>query len=76
MTHDTSCIMHYVIPHDTKCHKTWHMTYDAMTKGWPILRATAHAFLSCEDSVTGRGMRILYSPLPGDQSVTSGQLMP
>lgn len=41
-------------------------------QGWPILRATSTAFLSCEDSVTRRGMRILYSPLPGDERVVSG----
>ena len=29
-------------------------------------------FLSCEDSVTARGMRILYSPLPGDERIVSG----
>ena len=44
----------------------------SLPQGWPILRATAHSFLSCEDSITSRGMRILYSPLPGDQSVISG----
>ena len=41
-------------------------------QGWLILRATGTAFLSCEDSVTRRGMRILYSPLPGDERVVSG----
>jgi len=42
-------------------------------QGWPILRRTVKAFLSCEDSVTARGMRILYSPLPGDDQVVSGE---
>ena len=41
--------------------------------GWPILRRTVKAFLSCEDSVTARGMRILYSPLHGDEKVVSGE---
>merc|ERR1719154_660662 len=42
-------------------------------QGWPILRRTVRAFLSCRDSVTSRGMRILYSPLAGDQKVESGE---
>ena len=42
-------------------------------QGWPILRNTVKAFLSCEDSVTARGMRILYSPLQGDGKVVSGE---
>ena len=42
-------------------------------QGWPILRRTAACFLSCEDSVTSRGMRILYSPLAGDTRVVSGE---
>jgi len=42
-------------------------------QGWPILRRTMKAFLSCEDPVTARGMRILYSPLAGDGQVVSGE---
>ena len=42
-------------------------------QGWPILRNTVRAFLSCEDSVAARGMRILYSPLAGDGKVVSGE---
>ena len=42
-------------------------------QGWPILRRTVKAFLSCEDSVAARGMRILYSPLAGDGRVVSGE---
>merc|ERR1719369_1992573 len=42
-------------------------------QGWPILRATATAFLSCDDSVTIRGMRILSTPRPGDPRVVSGE---
>jgi len=29
-------------------------------QGWPILRSTASAFLSCTDSVTAKGMRVMY----------------
>lgn len=42
-------------------------------QGWPILRNTASAFLSCEDSVTSAGMRVLYSPRPGDPKIVSGE---
>merc|ERR1719266_1757941 len=42
-------------------------------QGWPILRSTASAFLSCTDSVSSRGMRVLYSPLAGDTRVVSGE---
>merc|ERR1719495_658757 len=42
-------------------------------QGWPILRKSVNAFLSCEDSVTARGMRVLYSPLHGDGKVVSGE---
>jgi len=42
-------------------------------QGWPILRRTASAFLSCEDAVTSRGMRILFSPLHGDEKIVSGE---
>ena len=42
-------------------------------QGRPILRRTAQWFLSCEDSVTSRGMRVLYSPQPGDTRVVSGE---
>ena len=33
--------------------------------GWPILRDTAEAFLSCEDEVTTLGMRLYYYPIEG-----------
>ena len=42
-------------------------------QGWPILRRTADSFLSCEDTVTSRGMRILYSPRGEDGRVVSGE---
>jgi len=42
-------------------------------QGWPILRSTASAFLSCTDSVTAKGMRVMYSPLAGDPKIVSGE---
>lgn len=40
---------------------------------WDILHALASAFLSCEDAVTERGMRLLGRPMGGDPAVTSGE---
>ena len=40
---------------------------------WEILHALASAFLSCEDAVTERGMRLLGRPLEGDAPITSGE---
>lgn len=42
-------------------------------QAWPILRATTAAFLSCQDSVSARGIRVLNSPRPGDGRVISGE---
>jgi len=42
-------------------------------QGWPILRKTASFFLSCTDSVTSKGMRVLYSPLGSDPKIVSGE---
>jgi len=42
-------------------------------QGWPILRKTASFFLSCTDSVTSKGMRVLYSPLGDDPKIVSGE---
>jgi len=42
-------------------------------QGWPILRATASAFLSCQDIVSARGIRVLNTPRPGDGRVISGE---
>ena len=33
--------------------------------GWPILKSTAFAFMSCLDEVTKLGMRLYYYPLKG-----------
>ena len=40
---------------------------------WPILRDRTAGALSCADSVSANGMRILAAPLPGDTSVCSGE---
>ncbi len=40
---------------------------------WPLLRATASAFLSCSDAVTEQGMRLLGRPGPGDPAIVSGE---
>ena len=40
---------------------------------WDILHALASAFLSCEDTVTEQGMRLLGRPLDGDPAITSGE---
>ena len=40
---------------------------------WPILRDRAAGALSCADSVSANGMRILAAPLPGDTPVCSGE---
>ena len=40
---------------------------------WPLLRATASAFLSCSDAVTEQGMRLLGRPQPGDPAIVSGE---
>ena len=40
---------------------------------WEILHALASAFLSCEDAMTERGMRLLGRPLEGDAPITSGE---
>ena len=41
--------------------------------GWPILSAHTDAFFACADHVARTGMRILAAPLPGDESVVSGE---
>lgn len=40
---------------------------------WGILQQHASAFVSCADSVSATGMRILASPLRGDHAVISGE---
>lgn len=40
---------------------------------WDILRNHVDCFLSCEDSVAERGMRMLAAPLQGDTPVVSGE---
>lgn len=43
------------------------------TISWDILRNHVTCFISAEDVVAARGMRMLGSPLKGDQSVVSGE---
>jgi diaminopropionate ammonia-lyase len=40
---------------------------------WKILRSYADVFVTCSDSVTIEGMRILANPLADDQKVVSGE---
>ena len=40
--------------------KLWSCSSYEYVQGWPILRKTASFFLSCTDSVTSKGMRVLY----------------
>lgn len=46
---------------------------EPVTVGYGIIRDHAHAFASCKDSVAALGMRMLSSPLPGDERVISGE---
>ncbi|BDR71321.1 PLP-dependent lyase/thiolase [Clostridium tetani] len=41
--------------------------------GWEILRDYSDGYLSCPDYVSARGMRILASPLRGDNQIISGE---
>jgi diaminopropionate ammonia-lyase len=43
------------------------------TISWGVLRDYAAASISCPDWIAANGMRILSSPLGGDQRVTSGE---
>lgn len=40
---------------------------------WEILRDHAHMFISCNDYVSSRGMRILANPIGGDKQIISGE---
>lgn len=40
---------------------------------WEILRDYGDAYLSCSDSLTALGMRVLGNPLKGDRKVISGE---
>ena len=33
--------------------------------GWPILKSTAFAFMSCVDEITKSGMKLYYYPMDG-----------
>ncbi|MDR3038285.1 MAG: diaminopropionate ammonia-lyase [Candidatus Adiutrix sp.] len=43
------------------------------TVSWGILRDYARASISCPDFIAANGMRILGSPLPGDERIISGE---
>ncbi len=43
------------------------------TVGWGILRDYADAYVSCDDELSARGMRILSSPLGNDPRVIAGE---
>jgi diaminopropionate ammonia-lyase len=40
---------------------------------WKILRDYAHMFISCNDYVSSRGMRILANPIKNDRQIISGE---
>lgn len=40
---------------------------------WPIIRDFATMFISCNDAVAARGVRILANPIKGDKKVISGE---
>lgn len=42
-------------------------------EAWNILRDHAWAFISCSDSLSAQGMRLLAKPLGGDQAIVSGE---
>ncbi len=41
--------------------------------GWELLRDYAAAFVSCPDSLAATGMRVLATPLKGDDTIISGE---
>jgi diaminopropionate ammonia-lyase len=43
------------------------------TISWKVLRDYASASISCPDYIAANGMRILSSPLPGDERIISGE---
>jgi len=45
----------------------------ASTVAWHILRDYADLFMSCEDEVSRRGMRLLATPHGNDPAITSGE---
>jgi len=47
----------------------WHLVQDT---AWEILRVYAHMFISCNDHVSSRGMRILANPIADDKQIISG----
>ena len=43
------------------------------TLGLKVLKKGATAFITCSDNIAERGMKILGTPLPGDQKIISGE---
>ncbi|NLK20720.1 MAG: diaminopropionate ammonia-lyase [Epulopiscium sp.] len=41
--------------------------------GWNVLKDYADAFISCPDYIAADGMRVMASPLDGDEKVVSGE---
>ncbi|MGP3777539.1 diaminopropionate ammonia-lyase [Halanaerobium saccharolyticum] len=46
---------------------------EANPLAWEILRDYAHMFISCNDYVSSRGMRILANPIADDKQIISGE---
>lgn len=46
---------------------------EANPLAWEILRDYAHMFISCNDYVSSRGMRILANPIANDKQIISGE---
>lgn len=43
------------------------------TIGWDILEKCADAFVSCDDSITAKGMRVMAAPTGTDRKIVSGE---
>ncbi|AKG73123.1 diaminopropionate ammonia-lyase [Salinicoccus halodurans] len=41
--------------------------------GWEILKSITDCFVSCDDAISAKGMRVLGSPAGGDEKVVSGE---
>ena len=46
---------------------------EVCTAGWEVLKHHADYFFSCPDYVAADGMRVLGNPLPGDETIISGE---
>lgn len=80
--HEAACIYKSALINDGKPHA---VTGDMPTimaglacgepniTGWNILRDYSDMYMSCDDYVAARGMRVLGNPLKGDTQVISGE---